>query len=59
MRCEFSVAQEIQRAFRPTTSRTQHMGINHRRGDILVPKEFLDRPPKCYLCPDPRELPMS
>ena len=34
----------VQRTFHPATALAYHMGVNHRRGDIFMPQQFLDRP---------------
>src|SRR6185369_12142464 len=40
----FSLLKAIERAFRPASALAEHMGINHRRRNVIVPQQFLDRP---------------
>jgi hypothetical protein len=37
-------SQAIQRAFHPVAALPQHMGVNHGRGNVIVPQQLLDRP---------------
>ena len=39
-----SDSQAIQRTLQPAAAHAQDVGINHSRGDILMAKQFLDRP---------------
>ena len=36
--------QAIQRAFRPAAALSQHVGVDHRRGHVVVPQQLLNRP---------------
>ena len=36
--------QEVCWALDPTTTPIEHMGIDHRRPDVLVPEQFLHGP---------------
>ena len=39
-----SLFQRIKRAYDPLPSLAQHMGVNHCRGDIIMPQKALDGP---------------
>ncbi len=41
--CDATPPSSIQRTLHPASTPVQHMGINHRRLHVLMPKQFLDR----------------
>jgi len=43
-RCGHLHRQVVQRARHTLSAQLQHVGVNHRRGNILVPQQRLDRP---------------